>query len=1069
MSRVDGQELHLWSVVRWAVAGLSALTCVLALAVTTPAAGPFTSNGTQPPIGSQMRNSSQCQNCHGDYDSANHYEPWPTWVGSMMGQAGRDPLFWASLDVAENDFPGIGDFCLRCHAPVAWLEGRSEQPGGSTDGCGLLGDIDTFDADYDGLTCHFCHRMMVNPSPPGGQPTYYEENGQFWIADGACPNGGGQPCRLGPYLYPQDGTDTPPHPWDHSPYHEESRFCGNCHNVTNPALNLIIAGVDTGIPMPVERTYKEWQQSDFADLSSPSYQTCQNCHMPDPALSPAYACDSMNNDHTGDLPVHDFAGGNSWIPDVIRGEYPNLGIDNELIATRNKALDMLQNQSADVVVTAPASVSAGSNMTVTVRVTNLTGHKLPTGYPEGRRMWLYVQATDGSSTVFFESAAYDTANGFLTEDAQAKIYETKPGRWNHNGTNQCDVVDGASNPMFHFVLNDCVYKDNRIPPQGFTGGSDVETQPIGYTYPETSVGSGILVNYDETDYTIPVPAGTPGPISVVATLKYQTTSKDYVEFLDAQATTFGFPNDCIDRTTGTPTQSRAAYMLALWQAYGRSAPVDMDSDSGSVSVIGGPVCGNSIVEAGETCDPPANCPTACDDSNSCTTDTLTGSAANCDAACNYAPISACTGGDGCCPAGCDATTDTDCSANCGNSVVEPGETCDPPASCPTACDDGNSCTADTLTGSAANCNAACSFAPISACANADGCCPVGCDATVDDDCSASCGNSVVEPGETCDPPGSCPTACDDGNSCTADTLTGSAANCNVACSFAPLSACADSDGCCPAGCDASVDNDCSASCGNSVVEPGETCDPPGTCPIACDDGNSCTTDTLTGSAANCNAACSFAPVSECHDGDSCCPAGCDASVDSDCSASCGDGVVDAGETCDPPSSCPTTCDDGDGCTTDTLTGSAANCNADCSNAPISECHDGDGCCAPGCDDTVDADCADACGNGVVDPGETCDPPGSCPTTCDDGDACTVEALVGGAATCDATCTTAPVTLCADDDGCCPDGCDSSTDNDCTNPPSAKKGGCGCQSASSDSAPAVLLLLLFGLWIRRRRR
>ena len=40
--------------------------------------------------------------------------------------------------------------------------------------------------------------------------------------------------------------------------------------------------------------------------------------------------------------------------------------------------------------------------------------------------------------------------------------------------------------------------------------------------------------------------------------------------------------------------------------------------------------------------------------------------------------------------------------------METGETCDPPSSCPSSCDDGNACTVDLLTGSAANCSSACS-------------------------------------------------------------------------------------------------------------------------------------------------------------------------------------------------------------------------------------------------------------------------------------------------------------------------------------------------------------------------
>ncbi|MFH2008060.1 MAG: hypothetical protein ABI333_15870, partial [bacterium] len=685
-------------------ATLTLSAALAALAYTgTGSAGPLTDKGTQPGLSNALRDPSNCDNCHGNYDAANHNEPTPTWAGSLMAQAGRDPLFWASLDVANNDLPGVGDFCLRCHSPVGWLEERSEPPGGSVDGCSLTGDLDARGGDFDGIQCHFCHRMMVNPSPPPGEQAVYTENGQFWIDDSGCGGGGGQPCRHGPYDYPADGTDTPPHQWVHDTYYEDSMYCGNCHNVTNPVLNLIDAGTDTGIPFPVERTYREWTQSDFGDSGSGSFATCQNCHMPDSAANPAFACSSMINNHTGDLPIHELAGGNAWIPDVIRQEYPNLARDAELIATRNAALNMLQNLSATAAVTAPASVTPGNDLNVSVRVTNMTGHKLPTGYPEGRRMWIQVEARDGNNAVFFESGAYDPSTGVLTQDAQLKIYHVEQGIWDYNGTSQCDIADSGSNPIFHFVLNNCFYLDNRIPPLGFTGGSDPETQPKNYTYPETSPGSGILVNYDDTPYAIPVPLGTVDPITVTATVRYQTTSKEYVEFLRDEAINNGFPADCIDRTTGTPTVSRGQLMYDLWTTYGRSPPVDMTSDVANTNVISGAVCGDGNVDPGETCDPPATCPTACNDGNACTADTLTGSAASCNAACSYSAISACAHGDGCCPAGCDAVSDNDCSASCGNSVLEPGETCDPPASCPTTCDDGNACTNDTLTGSAANC------------------------------------------------------------------------------------------------------------------------------------------------------------------------------------------------------------------------------------------------------------------------------------------------------------------------------------------------------------------------------
>ncbi len=594
----------------------------------------FTHNGTQPGLTHPVIGNQDCKGCHGNFDTAAHIEPWTTWSGSMMGQAGRDPLFWAALDVANNDVPGIGDWCLRCHAPKAWLEGRAEPPAGSTDGCGLLGKIDEWGGDFDGLDCHTCHRMTINDDPPPGQSSFFLGNGEFWIDDGNC---NGVPCRLGPYDYPADGTP-PPHEWAYSSYHESSDMCGACHNVTSPARTLIDDGIDTGVPFPIERTYDEWLASDFGP-SGATFQTCQGCHMPDATKNPAYASSFGLNNHSGDLPIHQFAGGNAWVPDVLRGEYPNLGIDANLVATRDWALDMLQNRSALVELNAPTAFVPGQSLDVAVRVTNLTGHKLPTGYPEGRRMWLNVQARDGSSTVFWESGAYDPATGVLTEDVQLKVYEVKQGIWNLHGTGACDTEDTGSADLFHFTLNDCVALDNRIPPLGFDAAGDIEIAPVNHVFPEAFPGSGILVNYDDTDYSIPIPAGIDGPVQLTATLRYQTSSKEYVEFLAGEATDNGFPNDCIERTGGLPGMSRGEVLHDMWTRHGRAAPVDMDA-------------------AGAFAEGPCTVAADCDDGNPCTTDACVGStcqSTNNTASCNDGI--ACTSGDTCANGNCAGVSD----------------------------------------------------------------------------------------------------------------------------------------------------------------------------------------------------------------------------------------------------------------------------------------------------------------------------------------------------------------------------------------------------------------------------
>jgi hypothetical protein len=289
-----------------------------------------------------------------------------------------------------------------------------------------------------------------------------------------------------------------------------------------------------------------------------------------------------------------------------------------------------------------------------------------------------------------------------------------------------------------------------------------------------------------------------------------------------------------------------------------------------------------------------------------------------------------------------------------------------PGACPTACSDGDPCTDDVLV-SAGTCQAACLFLRVTAFRAGDGCCPAGADFTVDADCAPACGNGVVEPPvESCDEnalPGGCPSSCPTGGACTTVTLAGS--GCNARCVATDVSTCVDGDGCCPPGCTPATDADCAAVCGDGVVEGDERCDraitagQPGACAASCDDGDACTADFASGTIEGCSRACAHDPITACVSGDGCCPPGCSAAADADCATTCGDGRVGAGETCDPPSSCPATCpDDGDQCTQERLVGDPARCTAACRHDPITACSGGrsDGCCPTGCTPATDVDC-----------------------------------------------------------------------------------------------------------------
>ncbi|MEZ4462519.1 MAG: hypothetical protein R3E66_22895 [bacterium] len=236
------------------------------------------------------------------------------------------------------------------------------------------------------------------------------------------------------------------------------------------------------------------------------------------------------------------------------------------------------------------------------------------------------------------------------------------------------------------------------------------------------------------------------------------------------------------------------------------------------------LCGNGVLDDGETCDDPQfPCPTSCP-ADACATVSITGLAQACNAACTSIPITECYPmPDGCCPTGCGVSEDADCQiAACGNGVLDAGEMCDTAigaglaGSCPTVCEDNRACTTQTLMGD--GCGVMCATTAIGVCVTGDGCCPAGCDVAADGDCAAVvCGDGIVDGDETCDnaltagEPGACETAadCDDQNPCTTDTFVGMAADCSAQCVHQEF-ACMDNDQCCPTACTSQNDTECAA-------------------------------------------------------------------------------------------------------------------------------------------------------------------------------------------------------------------------------------------------------------------
>ncbi len=544
--------------------------------------------GTQPDPGGAVLepifSATECLLCHADFDEAAPPlppagEPFRNWVGSMMGQAARDPIFWAATTIANQDADFSGDLCIRCHSPAGWLGGRSVP----TNGLGLIHST----SDFEGVTCHFCHRAVNPDYQPGQSPAEDEAIIDDLDVLGLLPfqPGSGQYVidpldrRRGPFDL---GKNFFFHAWLQSPFHQQAALCGTCHDVSNPMYTrqpdgtYVMNAADTAHPtgdkfdmFPVERTYSEWLNSQFANGgvqmngrfggNHPTgiMEDCQDCHMPD-QQSPGCRVPGFEGGHP-DLAAHFLTGGNTWVLNAVNTLYtdsdppddpPNsyndpvfmdefTGLEPEFITDAiDRAVQMLRDAS-DMELT-----QEGNNLRV--RVINMCAHKLPSGYAEGRRMWLTVRFLDLGGQLVYAHGAYDFGTAELTTE-DTKVYEAKYGI-DEAVAGKTGLPAGES---LHFILNNVVLFDNRIPPMGFTNAAfeAVQAEPVGYSYADGQ-------NWDDTTYLIP-----PGAAEAVVTLYFQTTTREYIEFLRDENT----------------TDSRGQIAYDQWVLHGMSAPTDMDS------------------------------------------------------------------------------------------------------------------------------------------------------------------------------------------------------------------------------------------------------------------------------------------------------------------------------------------------------------------------------------------------------------------------------------------------------------------------------------------------------------
>ena len=202
------------------------------------------------------------------------------------------------------------------------------------------------------------------------------------------------------------------------------------------------------------------------------------------------------------------------------------------------------------VVSGPSEITTGT-YEVTVRVTNETGHKVPSGYPDGRRVWVNLEVSDGGSLVY-ESGHYDEATARLTAGSGVAMYarattttiDTSGGNLADNRVMVYEKITGSDpepdgiwneSPA---LLNSEVLFDNRIPPKGWDPTSYEEAGIYFRTYDESSTGVvwrddpdrfATGQNWDDITYVFDAPTGA--TLSARAELNMQTHSREFVEYL----------------------------------------------------------------------------------------------------------------------------------------------------------------------------------------------------------------------------------------------------------------------------------------------------------------------------------------------------------------------------------------------------------------------------------------------------------------------------------------------------------------------------------------------------------
>lgn len=507
-----------------------------------------------------------------------NFSPYSEWSASLMGLAGRDPVFQAQRESETRLYPEIADVidnaCYTCHGVMGKRQKDIAEPGSLFTHADFLAATGP-NASYgglarDGVSCLACHRMTSE-----GLGTQASFTGNFKVADPGTVFGPYQkvveyPMKNALGMTPKPGTAI-----------HDAAMCGTCHVVETPILDArkkyTRASYDAQKKSHEQTTYLEWLNSAFQNKAPPgpgaTPQTCQDCHMPRhinghpitssianiedntyvdaagkifPNTAPAKDITLTPRDAFG---RHTFVGANIFVLEMFRQFGAQLGLSTsdpnydtstfkfvpKFDLSTNETNKQVKSASARVAIL--SQVRSGQGLDVKVQIENLTGHKFPSGVGF-RRAFIEFAALDANGQTLWRSGGTNASGEIVNTAGRVLDTEFSKTQWQPHQRliTRDDAVQiyetrskdpaGFLTTSFLALANDV--KDNRLMPRGWQANGPYAdwTRPIAV---DATRSPGYFNGRGSDSVTYRVPANLAAKVARVrATLNYQSIPPYYL-------------------------------------------------------------------------------------------------------------------------------------------------------------------------------------------------------------------------------------------------------------------------------------------------------------------------------------------------------------------------------------------------------------------------------------------------------------------------------------------------------------------------------------------------------------